>query len=113
MTDISSYFYAQYHAYCARVLMNVLYNIICPKVNLFQPHVGTTPREREREGGGGSGEYNFVGPSPHPLLEQRDRGEITQMHRLSRAFAVGHVFPAYKSGSAHVDFMLGPASSAR
>ena len=49
----------------------------------------------------------FFGPS----LEQRDRHEIKQMHRLSRAFA-DHVLPAHKSGSAHVDFMLGPASSA-
>ena len=78
---------------------------------------------RGREGW--SCEYNFFGPSLHPLLEQRDRDEITQMHRLSRdrdeitqmhrlsrAFA-DHVLPAHKSGSAHVELMLGPASSVR
>ena len=74
-------------------------------------------RERKREGGvrgreGWRCEYNFFGPSLHPLLEQRDRDVITQMHRLSRAFA-DHVLPAHKSGSTHVELMLGPASSAR
>ena len=71
------------------------------------------PPEREREskrgevrgGEGWSCEYNFFGPSLHPLLEQRDRDEITQMHRLSRAFA-DHVLPAHISGSAHVELML-------
>ena len=54
----------------------------------------------------------FFGPSLYPLLEQRDCDEITQMHRLSRAFA-DQVLPAHKSGSVHVELMLGPASSAR
>ena len=63
------------------------------------------PPEREIEGG--SGEYNFLA---RVFIAFRD--ELTQMHRLSRAFA-DYVLPGHKSGSAHVDFMLGPASSAR
>ena len=99
--------------------MNVSYNLINwlsyvlkSQSNYFS-HVGTTPKERERERGeGGSGKYIFFGPSLHPLHEQRDRDDLAQMHRLSRAFA-DHVLPAHTSGSAHVDFMRGLASSAR
>ena len=73
-------------------------------------------RETERERGGRregvSCENIFFGPSLHPLLEQRDHDEIMQMHRLPRAFA-DDVLPAHKSGSAHVELMLGPASSAQ
>ena len=50
---------------------------------------GLPQRERERGGGGGERDVVvnmiFFGPSLHPLHKQRDRDEITQMHRLSRA----------------------------
>ena len=64
------------------------------------------PPEGEIEGG--SGEYIFC--SARVFIAFRD--ELSQMHRLSRAFA-DHVLPGHKSGSAHFDFMLGPASSAQ
>ena len=57
MIDILRYFYAQYHAYCVRVLMNVSYNLnnwlsyVLKSQSAYFSHVGTTPRERERERG--------------------------------------------------------------
>ena len=73
---------------------------------------GSPEREGEREGGEMDGVVNiiFYGPSLHPLLEQRDRDEITPLHRLLRD---DHVLPAHTSGSAHVVLMLRPASSVR
>ena len=67
-------------------------------------------REKQRGGVGGGREevlnITFFGPSLHPLLKQRDRDDLTQMHWLSRAFA-DHVLPAHKSGSAHGTSFIG------
>ena len=63
------------------------------------------PPEGEIEGGS---EYIFC--SARVFIAFRD--ELSQMHRLSRAFA-DHVLPGHKSGSAHVDSFIGAISMSK
>ena len=93
MTDILRYFYAQYHAYCARILMNVSYNLInwlsyvLKSQSTYFSHVGIS-WERGRERGGRDGwscEYNFLRPeSSSPSWATRPWWDYTIAQALER-----------------------------